>query len=396
MTEHYDAIVVGLGGMGSAALYHLAKRGVKALGIERFEIPHEMGSSHGLTRIIRLAYYEDLSYVPLLRRSYELWDDLEKAFGERLFFQTGSIDMGPPGSEVFSGSLRSCQENELEHEVLDSKGLRARFPGYQMPPETMAVFQPQGGLLVPERCITAHVELAAKYGATVHKGERVLGWDILVDKRVAVRTDASRYVTEKLIICGGAWAAKLAPALAGLAVPERQVLIWLETREPGLFAPERFPVWNGQVEEGRYYGFPEFNPSGRTPGMKFGRYHHREEACDADTVDRALYAEDEALLRGFAERYFPAGAGKTLNMVVCMFTNTTDEHFVLDTLPEAPQVSVAAGFSGHGFKMASVVGEIMADLAQHGETRHDIALHRLARLEKPTPPASPPRGFRER
>ena len=380
MTKHYDVIVVGLGGMGSAALYHLAKRGLNVLGIEQFEVPHEMGSSHGLTRIIRLAYYEDASYVPLLRRSYELWGDLEREFGEQLFFQTGSIDMGPEAGEVFSGSLSSCLENELEHEVLDSKQLRARFPGYQMPPETMAVFQPQGGLLTPERCVVAHVELAVAQGAEVRTGERVQGWEILPDERVRLRSEAGEYTAEKLVICGGAWAGKLTPTLAGVATPERQALIWLETKQPELFLPERFPVWNGQVEEGRYYGFPEFNPTGRTPGMKFGRYHHREEVCDPDTVDRTIYAEDEALLRQFGERYFPAGTGKTLNMVVCMFTNTADEHFVLDSLPGAPQVSVAAGFSGHGFKMASVVGEIMADLAQRGETRHDIGLHRLTRL----------------
>ena len=381
MTKHFDVIVVGLGGMGSAALYHLARRGVSALGIEQFEIPHTLGSSHGLTRIIRLAYYEDLSYVPLLRRSYELWGELEREFGEQLFYQTGSIDMGPEDSEVFRGSLQSCLENDFAHEVLDSRQLRARFPGYRMPTETMAVFQPQGGLLVPERCISAQARLARHHGAAIHTGERVLGWDMLADERVAVRTDAGRYVAEKLVICGGAWAAKLAPALAGAALPERQALIWLAPKQPAWFGLERFPVWNGQVEEGRYYGLPEFNPSGQTPGMKLGRYHHRGEICDPDTVDRALYAEDEALLRRFAERYFPDGAGETLDMTVCMFTNTPDEHFVLDTLPGAPQVSVAAGFSGHGFKMASVIGEVMADLAQRGETRHDIALHRLARLQ---------------
>ena len=395
MTEHYDVIVIGLGGMGSAALYHLAKRGVNALGIEQFEIPHTLGSSHGLTRIIRLAYYEDLSYVPLLRRSYELWAALERDFGEQLFYQTGSIDMGPADSEVFSGSLRSCLENDFEHEVLDSRQLTARFPGYRMPAETMAVFQPQGGLLLPERCISAHAQLAQHHGAEIHTGERVLGWETLPDERVRLRSADGEYMAEKLVICGGAWAAKLAPALAGKAVPERQALIWLAPKQPDWFGLERFPVWNGQVEEGRYYGLPEFNPSGRTPGMKLGRYHHLGETCDPDTLDRAPNTADEALLRSFAERYFPDGAGETLDMAVCMFTNTPDEHFVLDTLPGAPQVSVAAGFSGHGFKMASVVGEIMADLAQRGETRHDITLHRLARLEKSTPSPAPPRSIRE-
>ncbi len=380
MPEHFDAIVIGLGGMGSAALYQLAKRGQKALGIEQFAIPHARGSSHGLTRIIRLAYYEDLAYVPLLRRSYALWAELQREFGEQLLYQTGSIDMGPADSEVFRGSLHSCIENDFPHQVYDSPALRARFPAYQMPPETMALYQPQGGLLVPERCIVAHVSLAQRHGARLHSGERVLGWDILPDDRVQVRSDQGSYLAEKLIICGGAWMPKLVPALAEKALPERQALIWLQPKRPDLFALQRFPVWNAQVEEGRYYGLPEFNPSGKTPGMKLGRYHHRAEHCDADSLDRAIHPADENLLRAFAERYFPEGAGTTLELLVCMFTNTADEHFVLDTLPDAPQVSVAAGFSGHGFKMASVVGEIMADLAQQGESSHDITLFRLARL----------------
>ena len=377
---HFDAIVIGIGGMGSAALYHLAQRGCKALGIEQFEVPHEMGSSHGLTRIIRLAYYEDPSYVPLLRRAYELWDQLERESGQKLFYQTGSIDMGPEDSDVFAGSLQSCLEHDLAYEVLNSRQLSERFPGYRLPGETMAVYQPQGGLLVPERCISAYARLAQSHGASLRAGERVIGWEVLNDERLSVRTDRGQYSADKLVVCGGAWAYKLIPELRGKAVPERQVLIWLRAKEPELFKPERFPVWNALVDEGRYYGFPEFNPTGATPGMKFGRWHHREETCDPDTVDRGVYPEDEALLRQFAERYFPAGAGETLRMSACMFTNTRDEHWVLDTLPGLPHASIAAGFSGHGFKMASVIGEIMADLAENGSTRHDISLHQLARL----------------
>ena len=389
MQKAYGAIVIGLGAMGSATLYQLAKRGLNVLGIDQFEPPHRLGSSHGLTRIIRLAYYEDLSYVPLLRRAYELWADLETEFGEQVFFQTGSIDMGREDSDVFSGSLKSCSDNDLAHEVLDSAELRARFPGYRMPAETMAVYQPQGGLLVPERCISAYMTLAKARGAAIHCGERALGWDVLADERVALRTEAGRYITEKLVICGGAWAYKLAPQLAGLAVPERQVLIWLEPKRAEWFQLDSFPVWNAQVEEGRYYGLPEFNPTGATPGMKLGRYHHLAETCDPDVINRGLQPADEAILREFAERYFPHGAGRTVEMVVCMFTNTPDEHFVLDTLPEAPQVSLAAGFSGHGFKLASVIGEIMADLAQKGETRHDIKLHGLSRFPQLGADAAP-------
>ena len=380
MSNHYDAIVIGVGAMGSATLYQLAKRGFKVFGIEQFDIPHDMGSSHGLTRIIRLAYYEDPSYVPLLRRAYELWDDLERESGQKLFYQTGSIDMGPEESEVFSGSLQSCIEHDLEHEVLYGKSLNQRFPGYRMPSETMAVFQPQGGLLVPEDCIVAHANIAKQHGATLHTQERVQGWDKLADDRIQVTTDQATYTAEKLVICGGAWAYKLLPQLAEKTVPERQVLIWLETKKPDWFTLDRFPVWNAIVEEGRYYGFPEFNPTGQTPGMKYGRYHHRDETCDPDSLDRNPNDEDEALLRAFGEKYFPDGAGNTLDMKTCMFTNTSDEHWILDTLPDIPQVSVSAGFSGHGFKMASVVGEIMADLAQYGETKHEIGLHTIQRL----------------
>ena len=380
----YDAIVIGVGGMGSATLYQLARRGLNVLGIEQFDIPHEMGSSHGLTRIIRLAYYEDPSYVPLLRRTYELWRQIEQETSEQILYTTGSIDAGKEDSEVFAGSLKSCQEHDIAHEVLDSKALSQRFPGYQFPPEYMALYQPDGGIIVPERSISAHAAAARSHGAEIHTGERVQGWDPTGDGGVTVTTDAGTYRARKLVLCGGAWMYKLVPQLEDIAVPERQVLIWLETKAPELFTPERFPVWNAKVDEGRYYGFPEFNPSGDTPGMKYGRWHHREELVDPDTIDRDVYDEDEALLRQFGERYFPQGSGRTLDMKVCMFTNTADEHFVIDTLPDAPQVSIAAGFSGHGFKLCSVVGEIMADLAEKGETRHNIDLFQLGRQATPS------------
>ncbi len=380
MSTHYDVIVIGIGAMGSATLYHLATRGLNVLGIEQFTIAHDKGSSHGLTRIIRLAYYEDPSYVPLLRRTYDLWRTLEHESDTKLFYRTGSIDMGAEDSRVFAGSLQSCIDHDLAYEVLDSQQLTQRFPGYRPPAHIKAVYQPQGGLLVPEKCITAHVSVAKQRGASVRTGERVHNWTITGDERVHVTTSARTYTADKLVICGGAWASKLVPRLSTKAIPERQVLIWLEPHNPDWFTLDRFPVWNAEVEEGRYYGFPEFNLTGATPGMKYGRWHHRDEIVDPDTVDRKVYPADETLLRQFGEKYFPDGAGKTLEMQVCMFTNTPDEHWIMQTLPDAPQVSIAAGFSGHGFKMASGIGEIMADLAQHGSTAHDIQLHHLDRL----------------
>jgi sarcosine oxidase len=373
--SHYDAIVLGVGGMGSATLYHLARRGLRVLGIERYNIPHEMGSSHGLTRIIRLAYYEHPSYVPLLRRAYELWRQLENLVQERLLLITGSIDASREDGEIFKGSKMSCDIHHLRHEVLDSHDLNTRFPGYRLPRDIVAVYQPDGGFLLSERCIVAHVIAAQELGAEVHGQERVLDW-AATGHGVEVCTDRGRYSAEKLAICSGAWGAKLVSELATLAVPERQVLAWFQPTRPERFRLHTFPVFNMAVEEGRYYGFPIYG----IPGFKVGRYHHLAQRVDPDQMDREVHREDEEVLRRFTARYFPDAAGPTMSLKTCLFTNTPDEHFILDLHPQWPQVCIAAGFSGHGFKFCSVVGEIMADLAQTGQSRHDVDLFRLRRF----------------
>ncbi|GIX47910.1 MAG: N-methyltryptophan oxidase [Candidatus Tectimicrobiota bacterium] len=374
--ERYDAIVLGVGGMGSAAVYHLARRGLRVWGLERYGIPHTMGSSHGVTRIIRLAYYEHPSYVPLLRRAYELWRQLEHTVGERLLFITGSIDAGPADSEVFAGSRRSCELHALPHEVLEAREVQRRFPGYQLPADAWAVYQPDGGFLLAERCVVAHVMAALELGATVHGCERVEAWEP-AGEGVRVRTDRGDYLAARLVVTAGAWAGKLVPQLAGLAVAERQVLAWFQPRRPALFHPGVFPVFNVLVEEGRYYGCPVYG----VPGFKVGRYHHLGQQVDPDTLDReALERQDEEVLRAFTQRYFPEAAGPTLTLKTCLFTNSPDEHFILDVHPQWPQVILAAGFSGHGFKFCSVVGEILAELAHRGDSRHDLSRFRLARF----------------
>jgi sarcosine oxidase len=378
MAQRYDAIVVGVGGMGSAAVYHLARRGKRVLGLERFDVPHEMGSSHGVTRIIRLAYYEDPSYVPLLRRAYELWRELQVEAGEQLLHITGSIDAGPAGSEVPEGSLLSCRSHDLPHELLDAADIGRRFPAYRLPQGHVGVLQSDGGFLLPERCIVAHVAGAQALGAEVHAREPVVGWEPKGDG-VVVRTERGAYEADRLILSAGAWLGKLAPSLARMAVPERQVLAWLQPRRVDLFQPERFPVFNLMTEEGRSYGFPVHG----IPGFKLGLYHHRHENVDPDTIERQPDADDERVLREIAERYFPDGAGPTMALKVCMFTNSPDEHFLVDLHPEHPQVVVASPCSGHGFKFASVMGEILADLAVEGRSRHDISLFKLGRFGDP-------------
>ena len=365
-SKPFDAIVVGVGGLGSAALFHLARRGLRVLGIDRFGVPNEQGSSHGVTRIIRLAYYEDPSYVPLLRRAYELWRELETTAGEQLLHITGSLDAGPADSFVFEGSLRSCLEHGLVHEVLDGAELNRRYPGYRLPAESMAVFQPDGGFLLPERCIVAHVDAARALRAEVRTNERVLEWEATAGG-VRVTTEHGTYEADRLVVAAGAWEEQL----TGLpVVAERQVLAWLEPLKPELFEPARFPVFNLIVEEGRYYGFPVFG----IPGFKFGRYHHLEEEGDPDALDPEPNERDEQILRALAERYFPDGAGPTSLLKTCLFENTPDEHFLLGHHPEHDNVVVAGGGSGHGFKFASVIGEVVAQLVNGEQPPLDISL----------------------
>ena len=371
----YDVIVVGIGGMGSATVYELASRGLRVLGLEQFDIPHDQGSSHGVNRVIRLAYYEDPSYVPLMRRAYVRWRDLEAEAGEKLLYTTGSVAASREDREVFAGSLRSCLEHDLSHEVLTSAELTGRFPGYRLPPDWMALLQPAGGFLLSERCIVNYVFGALELGAEVRAREPVLGWDPSGDT-VKVETSRGKYEAGALVITAGAWTEMLTPSLAHLAKPERQVLGWFQPLRPELFTLENFPVTTLAGDEGQYYALPVYG----IPGFKVGRYNHLYENSSANDLDRVCKDEDEEILRLGVARYFPDANGPTLSMKVCMFTNTPDEHFIIDAVPGAPNVFLAAGFSGHGFKFCSVIGEIMADLAQKGDTGHDISLLRLDRF----------------
>jgi sarcosine oxidase len=374
----YDAIVIGAGGMGSAAAYHLAARGARVLALERFDIPHEMGSSHGASRLIRLAYFEDPRYVPLLRRAYALWRELEQRAGERLLIVTGGIDAGAENGAMVRGSRASCELHRLPHQVLDAAAAARRWPALRLAPDMCAVWQPDAGFLLPERCILAHVEAARAWGAGIHTRERVLGWEAgAAEAEVRVRTDRGEYRALRLILTAGAWTAGLVPDLRSLAVPERQVVLWTQPRRPEIFAPDRFPVVNLESPEGHFYSTPIYG----VPGCKFGKYHHLRQTAPADDIDRACHPRDEAAVREGIRMYFPEADGPALAMKACIFTNSPDGNFIIDRHPAHPNVVIAAGFSGHGFKFASVVGEILADLALAGGTHHDIGFLSIGRFD---------------
>jgi sarcosine oxidase len=372
----FDAIVIGVGGMGSATAYHLAKRGARVLGLEQFNIGHDLGSSHGVTRIIRLAYAEGSSYVPMLRRAYTLWRAIQRVAREPLLFITGGIDAGPQDGMIVQGSLRSCREHRLQHEQLDAGTLRRRFPGYRLPNHLVAVYQPDAGFVLSERAIIAYITAAQTLGAEIHGLERVRSWKV-ERGRAVVHTNRDTYAARKLVITAGAWASRSVPYLRRrrLAIPERQVLIWTQPRRPDDFALGVFPIFNMEAEEEgrmqRYYGCPVFG----VPGFKLGKYHHRHEVTDPSTMDRECHPRDEKLLRAAIRRYFPRADGPTLAMKTCLFTNSPDEHFVIGKHPENDRVVIAAGFSGHGFKFASVIGEILAELSLDGAAqRFDLTM----------------------
>jgi len=361
--------------MGSATAYEFARRGRRVLALDQFDVPNMFGAYVGVTRIIRLAYAEHPKYVPLLRRSYELWRDLQKVANEQLLFITGGIDAGHQFSDTIKGSLKSCEEHALPHELISGVDINRRFPGYCLPADMVAVYQPDGGFLMSERCVVAHLNAALAHGAEVHGRERVLGWDA-GSGRVVVTTDRNRYEAGCLVLTAGPWTPDIARDVAQFVVAERQVLMWAQPRRPEYFEPACFPVFNMEAPEGRYYGFPVHH----VPGFKIGKYHHRNESVAAESVDRDCYPEDEAVLREGIRRYFPDADGPLLAMKVCLFANTPDGHFLIDHHPEADNVIIAAGFSGHGFKFCGVVGEIAVDLATEGSTTWDVDLFRIGRL----------------
>jgi sarcosine oxidase len=373
----YDVIVVGVGGMGSAACWQLARRGRRVLGLERFDIPNAYGSSHGVTRIIRLAYFESPNYVPLLRRAFALWRETSEAFGEPLMIATGSLDTGSPAGAQVRGALESCRVHALDHDVLDGTEVNRRYPGCRLPDEFVAVYQPDGGLILSERAIVAHATMAVAAGAEIHGHEAVLEWTPIAGGGVRVQTSRGSYEAGRLVLSPGAWIGEVFSPLKEIAVPERQVLGWFQPNDPKKFAPPAFPVHCLLVDEGFYYLLPIHG----VPGVKIGLYHHRGEVGPADDLQREVSMADEAVLRHCLTRYFPEADGPVMSLRTCMFTNTPDGHFIIDTLPGQPEIMVVSACSGHGYKFASVVGEIVADLATSGESRFDLSMFRLGRFE---------------
>jgi sarcosine oxidase len=365
---NWDVIVLGLGGMGSAALAQLAARGVRVLGLEQFEPMHGLGSSHGNSRIIRQTYFLDSRYVALAKRAYELWKDLERFTGERLMTISGGLMLGARDDEIVDGALRSAQEHDLAHELLDADELRRRFPPMSFRDGEWALYEPTAGYLRPEACIHAHLARAVAAGAQARFGVRVPAWEESADG-VRIRTDAGESLeARKLVITAGAWLGKVTTELALPLRVERQVMHWFSpatrAEEPAL---QTLPIYIVDRDDGRAYGFPFVAGE----GLKVAFYRSFE-PTDVDNVDRDVRPDEIAPVRKFLEGLIPGAAAQYQRSKVCLYTLTPDEHFIIGMHPQHRNVVLAGGFSGHGFKFCSVVGEIVAQLAIDGATQHAI------------------------
>lgn len=371
MTPDGDCIVAGLGAMGSAAAYHLARCGQKVLGFDRFRPPHDRGSSHGATRIIREAYFEHPAYVPLVQRAYELWSELEQRSGAVLQRRTGGLMIGREASDVVQGALRSAREHGLAHELIAAAEIRRRFPALCPDDDMVGVLEPRAGILFPERCVAAHLTLAREAGAELRFDEPVLRWEAARDG-VRVLTPRGEYVSRRLVVATGPWMQALLPALAWPLTIERQVLYWFGAQSGGdLFDPSRCPIHLWQFDGQRYfYGFPDLGE-----GVKVAR-HHDGRVTTADEVDRDVAIEEIEDMRSVVRRFLPLADGPLRGSAVCLYTNTPDEHFLIDRHPAHPEVLIVSPCSGHGFKFASAIGEIVAGLIVDGRSRFDLSLFR--------------------
>lgn len=372
--QHFDVIVLGTGGMGAATLMHVADRGAHACGLDRFPPGHDRGSSHGQTRLIRLAYFEHPNYVPLLLRAYELWRSLEERTGRTLLVESGLVIAGPPDGEAVSGTIASAEIHRLPLERMTGPEAMLRWPSLHLPDEWAAVHEARGGYLLVEECVRSHATEALRRGALVRHGVTVRGWRTVDagagDGHVVVETDQGAYTAAKLVVTPGAWAADMLqmPRLSLKVL--RKSLFWygLESTPRGRRAADSLPCFAFDEPHGFFYGFPALDAR----GIKIAEHSGGTAVDDPLAVDQGIDVRERLRVEGVLDDHLPGTRGRLNAHATCLYTMSPDGHFVVGMHPNHRQVSIAAGFSGHGFKFASVMGEILADLALDGRTRHPV------------------------
>ncbi len=380
MNRHWDAIVVGLGGVGAAAAAELAAQGLCVLGLEQFGPVHARGSSHGRTRMIRQAYFEHPDYVPLAQAGFRYWERLQQQVGRRLLVRCGVVQIGPPQGEVLRGVRRSAEEHGLEIEDLDAGEVQRRWPGFRVPRGMGAVFEPQAGFLYVETCVRACLEVAAGQGALLRFHEPVQQWRVQAGQ-VEVRTSHETFRAGSLLLCGGAWMRRLVPELAPHLRVVRKPQYWFSTTDAQYRLGQGVPGFLFQLPYGVFYGFPEEHPLW---GVKMAMHSGGRELPDPGEQFAHLDQEDFLAVARFARECLPWLGRHLRAHVPCMYTMSPDEHFVLGAHPRGDgRVWLAAGLSGHGFKFAGVLGQALAQLAAQQETHLPVGFLDVARLSSP-------------
>jgi len=370
----YDVIVLGTGGVGSAAVLQLARRGLRVLGLDRFPGGHDRGSSHGETRIIRKAYFEHPDYVPLVQRAYELWRELEAASGQQLLFEVGLIEIGPANGIVIPGILQCAAEYDLDVSMLDATDVAHRHLGFVISPDAQAVYEREGGYLLVEPCVLAHLETAKAAGAELRTDQAVVSWT-QENGGITVQTETDTWRADKLVITAGAWAKSL---LADLNIPLRIVrkhVHWYRCDRPVYRQDRGCPVFFYEVDHSYFYGFPQMD----TRGVKVSEHSGGTVIEDPLTDDKSIELADQERVEQFLLRHLPGVSSQPTDHGVCYYTVSPDEHFIVDRHPLYDRVSFAAGLSGHGFKFTGVLGELLADLTCDGTTSLPIAFMRCDR-----------------
>lgn len=376
MSTSYDVAILGLGAMGGATAYHLAKRGQRVIGIDLHSPPHTKGSSHGKSRMIREAYYEHPLYVPLVQRAYALWGELERAAGDRSFFiRTGGLMVGAEAGALVRGTLRSCEEHHLPHEVITSRDLHRRYPAFSPLDEMVGVLEQRAGILLPEAIVQAHLELAVHHGAVLRLETRVDGWDH-GSEGVTLRLGEETVHARQLVVAAGAFVGDLLPELGKLLTVERRPIHWFDpVRFPEYFTPQRMPVSIWELENGTiFYTKPDLGD-----GVKIG-IHHGGESDRRVPVGHPVSDAEDAEIYDLLRRFVPFAKGHPRERAICRYTMAPDAHFIVDRHPQAEDVLVLSACSGHGFKFASVIGEAAADLLTSGACAFDLSPFSLRRF----------------
>lgn len=376
MTKTVDIAIVGLGAMGSAVAYHAARRGLSVVGFDLATPPHNLGSTHGESRIIREAYFENAFYVPIIQRSYDLWSELQETSDKRLLYTTGGLWIGPRDGTLIGGTRLSADLHNIDYELLSAKQIRKHYPALQPVDQLSGIFEPHAGILLPESCVEVHLALAQKHGADLHFDEPVTQWKPQGDGvRIKTQTDGD-YHASQLVLATGAWTGQFLPDLPLPLTVERQVLYWFRPSEdPDQFTLDRLPIFAWEfMKDKLYYGFPNLGA-----GVKVA-LHHQGVFTDMDTLDREISPDEEEGIRLIVESTIPSLAGPLVKSEVCVYTNTPDEHFVIDFHPDLRQVLIISACSGHGFKFSAVIGEIATDLLTGTKPAFDLSPFRVGRL----------------